>query len=604
MKFEFPYKGEVSQMNKGDAYGSLHTSYGIDFSTEKGRILNSPRCLVNMTGFTVGNINSPVTSFLVIDSRWFGIADDVYLGGTGEVNDPTNGWAVDGTASTPQLDYDESDAVLFDGYALVSGVSGAGDIAKFDGVTWTTSWWQGTLGQSALSTNGFKAMKVSPKTSRLYILDAGNKVYNVTTALAVTKTGNGTLDLSATGARMVCMEMSSNRMWLGGRDTNTGESLVVEWDMSLNEATANRVYRPGSTGVLSISIWNDSPVLMLADGSMRFYDGNDFYKKEGANLPKPPAGYVYRGNKVSTSLELISSYIMHPNGSAIIDEMPHFLIAGTLRDSTGTNGTANDLKYFAGVFCYDPDIGLYNRFPIDGSIETNGYGFGSNTISKTGALIAAPSPKTTFLASAMVTSQTDIYPVIFSDDAARTLAARGRFILNPFYGNAKDLWQKVEVLGKRLKDSSDRILLKYRLDKRENLPFKATVTYVSATSFTSTDTDFANAEVGDMVMVNKDICSSSTAHISAISYSAPTYTITLDEALTGWTSFLIGEQGEVIVDNFRRLATISNQKTDYHDISVKTTEGSHSFWLMVELRAAAGSVVELDKIIVTSNDGK
>jgi hypothetical protein len=127
---------------------------------------------------------------------------------------------------------------------------------------------------------------------------------------------------------------------------------------------------------------------------------------------------------------------------------------------------------------------------------------------------------------------------------------------------------------------------------------------VSATSFTSTETDFAKAEVGDWVMVNKDLCASSTAHISAITYSNPTYTITVDESFFGWTSFLIGEAGEVIVDNFKRLATLSNQKTDYHQPSVPTTEGSHTFWLMVEFRAAAGSVVELDKIRVTSNDGK
>lgn len=600
-KFEFPNKGDVSQMNKGEAFGSLYTSYGIDFSKEKGRIINSPNSLVHLSGYTTGTITSPVIGFAVKNSRWIGAADDVYRGGAGEINDPSNGWAIDTSTSTPQCSYELSDVVIFNDDVYVSGIAGAGDIYKYNGTAWS-SWWQGTLSQTALSTVQFLAMKVSPKTGRLYILNGGNKVYNVTTSLTVTKTGNGTLDMSSTEHRYSCMGMASNRMWLGGRDLSTGEAVVLEWDMSLNESTANKIYRPGSTSVLSIVIWNDSPVLMLADGTMRFYDGANFYKKDGANLPKPPDGYVYRGNKVSDSIEQIASQIMHPNGSAVIDEMPHFLMAGTLRNSAGSNVTADDIRYFAGIFCYDPEIGLYNRFPIEGGNGTEG--FGSNTISQVGALVAAPSPKTSFLASAMVTYQTDIYASIFSDDKSHSLASRGRFILNPFYGTAKDLWQKVEVLATRLKDSSDRILLKYRLSKRSTGPFKATITYVSATSFTSTDTDFANAAVGDFVMVNKDLCSSSSAHISAISYSNPTYTITLDEALTGWTSFLIGEQGEVLVDNFKRLATISNQKTDYHDLAVPSTEGSHTFWLMVEVRAAAGSVVELDKIIVTSKDGK
>jgi len=600
MKFEFPYKGEVSQMNKGEAYGSLHTSYGIDFSTEKGRILSSPASLNILN--TDGLSTEQVIAFAVIDSRWIGVADGVYRGGSGQVQDPTNGWAIDGTASTPAVDTLEGDATPFDGYLVVSGISGGGDIYKYDGSAWS-SWWTGTLAQAALSTSSFKPMKVGPS-GRLYILDSMNKVYNVTTALSVTKTGNGTLDLSDTGYKFNCMAMSSNRMWLGGRDISTGMSIVAEWDMSLNEATVSRFYSPGSTGVRSIVVWNDSPVLMLADGTMRFYDGSSFYSKDGARLLRPENGFSFAGDYVSTSILTLSSFNMHPNGSAIIDELPHFLMSACLRDTSGTTSIGNEYHTVAGIFCYDPEIGLYNRFPIVASIdETLGFGSEIKTTGQMGALIAAPSPGTKFLASAKVWNDTEGYPasVIFSDDNARTLASRGRFVLNPFYGTAKDLWQKVEILGKRLKNSSDRILLKYRLEKSGTKPFKASVIFSSSTSFTSTDTNFQYAEAGDLVLLAYDYGGNESAHISAISYSNPTYTVTLDETIAG---FLPAMANVVRVDNFKRLGTISNQKTDYHDISLKNTEGSHTFWLMVELRAAAGSVVELDKIITTSNDGK
>jgi hypothetical protein len=610
MKFEFPYKGEVSQMNKGEAFGSLHTSYGTDFSLERGRILNSPNALTLLTEATTADITSPVTAFCVIDSRWYGIANKVFRAASGSADDPTNTWALDTSTSTPTGDYGESDMVVFNQKLYASGISGTGDIYELSGSTWT-SWWQGTLAQSALSSTGFKAMKVGPN-GRLYILDNYRKVYNVTTAGVVTKTGNGTLDFSSAEYRLDCMVMSSNRMWLGGRDLSTGGSVVIEWDMSLNEATANKIYTPGANGVFSIVIWDDSPVLMLSDGSMRFYDGSKFYRKDGAHLPKPPDGYEYHGNIVSTSLLTADNRFMHQNGSAIIDNMPHFLMSGTLRDSTGTNyGTSNDAKYFAGVFCYDPELGLYNRFPIGTANTASGgstMGFGSNTEYNTGAnmgaLVAVPSQKTRFLASAEIPVVEESWATIFSDDRARTLASRSRFVLNPLYGTAKDLWQKIEVLSKRLNNSADRILLKYRLHKSSSKQFKAAITWVSSTSFTSTDTNFANVEAGDWVMVSEAYCASATAHISAISYSNPTYTITVDEAFGGWISSLIGESGRVVVDNWRRLATISNQKNDYHDLSVPTTEGAHTFWLMVELRAAAGSVVELDKIIVTSKEGK
>ena len=189
--FEFPNKGEVTQLNNGEAFGSLHTSYGIDFSKEKGRIINSPNSLVHLSGYTTGTITGPVIGFAVKNSRWIGAADDVYRGGDGEINDPSNGWAIDTSTSTPQCNYELSDVVVFNDDVLVSGIAGAGDIYLYNGSAWS-SWWQGTLAQTGLSTVQLLAMRVSPKTGRLYILNGGNKVYNVTTAGTVkTECGDG-----------------------------------------------------------------------------------------------------------------------------------------------------------------------------------------------------------------------------------------------------------------------------------------------------------------------------------------------------------------------------------------------------------------------------
>lgn len=600
MKFEFPNKGDITQMNKGEAYGSLNHSYGIDFSSEKGRILNSPGAITHLNGTTTGTFGNQVVSFHICDSRWIGIANNIYRSGT-STQDPTAGWSIDVTASTPTVTVAEGDGTMFDGNLYVSGIAGAGDIYKYTGSAWS-SWWQGTLAQAALSSNYFKPLKVGPS-GRLYILDDMNKVYNVTTTGTVTKTGNGTLDMSSTGYRFLCMVMSSNRMWLGGRDLSTGESVVAEWDMSLNESTVNRYYFPGASGVNNILIWNDSPVLMLNDGSMRFYDGSKFYEEDNARLVQTKNGKVYSTNYYSTSILGPEHLNIHPNGSAVIDDMPHFLMSAIVRNTTPANTIDDDYRVVAGVFCYDPEIGLYNRFPIETVTGTNGFGTDIKNLGSMGALSAAPSPKTSFIASAMIWNEQEAYeyPIIFSDDRALTAPARGRFVLNPFYGTAKDLWQKVEVLSTRLKDSSDRILLKYRLFKDSNKPFKADVTWLSTTSFRSSNTDFQYVNVGDFVLGVYDYGGNCSAHVSAITYSSPNYTITLDEAFLNPAST---GAGVVRVDNFRRLATISNQQTDYHDISVQNTGGSHTFWLMVELRAAAGSVVELDKIIVTSNDGK
>jgi hypothetical protein len=585
MKFEFPDKGSISKMNKGEAYGSLHSSYAVDYSTEKGRILNSPSCLNVFDESDSASFDDVMVGIEGFNSRWWGVADVMFRSATSSIDDPTDTWALDTATATPASSHLLASMCTFS----VSGTKGlymsyGGDIFRTNSVgsSWS-SWWQGTLAQATLSSNTLNVIGVGP-TGYLYILEDGNEVYSVSSTGTVDKTGNGTLDFSATEYFFTSMEFTSNRMWLGGRDLLTGKSVVAEWDMSFDESTPNRVYRLSAHGVVSIVIWDDSPVLMLTDGSMRFYNGSTFYKKDGANLPPPPTGYTYYGDQVSVSGFDWEETIMHPKGSDIIDDLPHFLINPKL-EQTGSAVIPQNLIATAGVYCYDPEIGLYNRFPIERIGATSGFGATPIGTGKTGVLKSTYSASTKFLASAEFSQNGTNKAVLFGSDNSLTLAARSWF----------------EILSTRFKNSADRILIKYRLSKSSTLPKPADVTWVSTTQFTSTDTDFANVVVGDMVMPYTGNGSGCTAHVSAISYSNPTYTVTLDEAVTGVSA---SDTGSVVVDNFRRLATISNQQTDYHDISVQNTGGSHTFWLMVELRAAAGSVVELDKIIVTSNDGK
>ena len=593
MRFEFPNAGRTAALNRGEAAGSLFFTHGIDLSSQPGRILNSPNALKVLAQADSATFDNPMGSLLTYNNRWFGMCDAIFRGASNSADDPTATWAVDGTASTPTIDWDEGDQVVFDGLLLVSGVSGAGDIYAYNGSAWS-SWWEGTLAQAALSGSGRKAMVVGP-TGRLYILDGQNKVYSVDAAGDVDKTGGGTLDFSDTPYKFVCMRVSATRMWLGGLDTSTGESVVVEWDMSLNEATANRIYKLPAHGVISIVIWEDLPVLMLSDGTLRFFDGVAFVEQDGGRLPEPPMGCTYYGNQPGNTLPTATDFIMHPNGSAIIDGLPHFLISARLNVSgIVTAGLTPNPAIMGGIYCFDPDIGLYNRFPIERIGGTSGFGACAVV---PGALAAARSYKTRFLASCTVELNGSSHAVLFTDDNARTLAARGRLVLTPLWGAGRDTWQKVETLATAFKDAGDRILLKYRLRKSAAMPFNTAVTWSSTTVFTSTDSNFANVVANDWVLVVVGNGSGCTAHVLSIEESGGTYTVTLDEAVTGVSNT---NTGRVIVDNWRRLVTLSAQNKDYHDQDLPTGTATHTLWLMAELRSAAGSVVEIDKHVVTS----
>jgi hypothetical protein len=608
-EFQFPYKGSIKQLNAGEAQGNLFASYGIDLTTEPGRVLSSPSTLTAFDTSDHANFTGPASAFATIDDKWWASSDYIYS------NDfdfsPTTGWAVDTSTGSPVEDWEGTDLCVFDGLLLASGTPSNGNIAAYDPNTntWDTGWWQTTMGGSSLITGSelpFIPMKVGA-TGRLYILGNRRRVVNVTTAGTRTESGNGTLDFSDSAYRFVCMEMTSTRCWLGGYDTSSGGTgVIVEWDMSLNSNSPNRIYKVSAYGVIGIAIWDDTPIAVLSNGQMKYYNGVSFVDlpilgtDARAQLPKLKGGTRYDADESGTNPLVVRDRLMHPNGWAIIDGLPHFLLnPKSQNSSTAVAPLANAPS---GIYCYDPAIGLYCRYPLEINTGTNGVG--ASWVADVGALRAINTATTTFLASVVFFNSINgggETSTILYDDKSRSIASRGSFALNPFRGSTKELWQEVATLAKRFKNASDRLLLKYRLGTSPSLPIEGDITWSSTTQFTTTDTDFANVVVGDEVTVLRGKGSGSIAHVSAISYSNPTYTVTLDEAAVGATA---SAQSTVRVDNWRRLGTISNQRTDYHTLAIPAPEGSHTFWLKVEMRAAAGSTIEIDNILVTSQPAK
>lgn len=252
--------GNITQLNKGEFAGDVLMTHGVDFSTEQGRILASPTLKNIFDETDDADFDNPMAAFVFYGDKWWGISDVLFKSATGY---PDSAWAQDNVSATPSGNWKEMDGEVFDGLMLVSGTGASqDDIYAFNGTAWS-SWWKGTLAQSGLDATVFKPIKEG-SSGRLYILDEQTKVYNVTNAGVVTKTGNGTLDFSATTYKLICMEPSSSRMWFGGTDTARGNAVVIEWDMSLNSSTPNKIHRiKGARSVQAICIDNDTPIAVL-----------------------------------------------------------------------------------------------------------------------------------------------------------------------------------------------------------------------------------------------------------------------------------------------------------------------------------------------------
>ena len=590
--------GNILQPNRGELVGNVIHTHGVDLSTEEGRILASPTLKNVFDVADAATFDNPVGSFEFYDGKWWGMSDVMIKSTTGY---PDSAWAVDAISATPTGTWTKMDSEVFNGLLLVSG-SGASfdDIYAHNASTWV-SWWKGTLAQAALDTATFIAMKVGA-TGRLYILDAQTKVYNVTTADAVTKTGNGTLDFSATTYKLICMEPTSSRMWFGGTDIAKGNAIVVEWDMSLNSATPNKIHIiKGARSVQAIAIWNDTPVAVLSNGKLRVFNGSYFEPPQGQpQLPRPKSGFTYKGELSGATDISVDSGIIHPNGWDIIDDFPHFFFNTTIVDKAG-NEQGGGWNAPAGIYCMDPKVGLYNRFPVARDSGTVDYA--AHDVAKHGAMAFVGSGAGEFLASARIYSDsaaTSINALLLQNNE-RTLASRGFMTTVPFQASRHDMWQNLEFLHKKLQDSADRIIVKYRLNKSSTLPAEADVTWTDTPVFTTTDANFANVVPGDEITVIRGNGAGCAAQVVTNSEAGGTYTVTLSESVLGVSA---SDTGRVLVDNWKLLATISSQNVDYHDFTFPSTEDSFKLWVKLEFRNAAASQIELDKMIINSKSEK
>lgn len=600
MAYSIPdQNGNILQLNKGELLGNVYMTHGVDFSTEQGRILGSPTLKNIFDEDDDSDFDNPIGSFSFYGGKWWGVSDVLFKSATGY---PDSAWAQDAIADSPSGDWKEMDSEVFDGLLLISGTGGSqDDIWAFNGSAWS-SWWKGTLAQAALDTGVFKPIKEGA-TGRLYILDQQQKVYNVTNTGTVATSGNGTLDFSATTYKLICMEPSSSRMWFGGTDIARGHAIVVEWDMSLNSGTPNKIHiLKGARSVQAICIDNDTPIAVLSTGELRGFNGSYFTPLSNGNakLPAPPYGYTYKGELVGTSTISVDSGIIHPNGWDIVDGLPHFFFNTKIVNKAGTE-QGGHWNAPAGVWCFDPNVGLYNRYPVARDAGTVDYA--AHNVTDHGAMTFVGSGAGEFLLSAKIysNSASSSKSGLLLQDNERSLASRGWMATVPFQASRHDMWQNIEFLHKKLANSSDRILVKYRLNKSASLPAEANVTWTSTTVFTSTDSDFANVVAGDEIFVLRGNGAGCTSQIATISENTGTYTVTLSDPILGVSN---GNTGRILVDNWKLLATISSQITDYDDFMFPFVEDSFKLWIKLEFRNAALSQIELDKMIINSKPHK
>lgn len=185
---------------------------------------------------------------------------------------------------------------------------------------------------------------------------------------------------------------------------------------------------------------------------------------------------------------------------------------------------------------------------------------------------------------------------------------RGSFTTPKISSRAiKDNYKTLFIKYNNINYSRDKIILKYRTSQRTGLPFctlnlpSVDATWTSTTTFTVATPSFSLVEVGDEVFVVQGAGSGYTAHITNISESSGTYTVTIDETVTGVSN---GDKFHFIADNWTKALVITSTSVDA-DKGIATFQvGKVDKWFQfkMELRGEGVQIEETQLIQSTNQD--
>ena len=587
---------QFSQPNKGELFGNLWVTKNIDLLSSRGKIRLAERLKLIADTSDDADMECPI-AFVRSDAdtteRWWALVNndaqsvaDGLLFKTTNTN-PLTGWTQDAIANTPTTACD--DMVVFgrvNSYDRLV-VATSTNLAMLNNGTWTASWWQTTLDQTALQSTEPHPLHVF-KTSVgglsriILIIGDGNYIHTVSEDIDVDTEDLITHYRKLTlpeNLRAIWIRSTSSAVYIGTQDKLGHEAYVIIWD-GVNDEWSGKIPVNDDISLAGVN-WNNSIYTINGKGQLL----------GGEGLPQVAALPVFY-EKRRWDDSLTRPQLVHRNGMEIIDDKIHIFLNGII-ENTATEVLEN---MSSGIWEFDPEVGLYCKYTV-GQYKATNSDWGAPVIARNGALKETSVDLGHFLLGADVFSDnatTKVKGIIVSDVDA-TADQRGYFVTSQIpAGNVRAFWQRIWTKLKELENSTDRIIVKYRVDKDKNFPAKATVTWSSTTIFTSTDADFANVLAGDEIEILCGKGAGATAHVSTITELTGTYTVTLDEAIPNASG-----TAQVRIQNWTKLGTISSQSIQRKLFRI----AKRSNWIQfkIELRGTETSP-EIEELLLEFND--
>lgn len=518
--------------NASFSRGNIYSTFNVMFDADVGRVkLNPPLLKLYSTSDSAdfGRIIAIVTA----QKNGGGI--DCYVltddaSGTGTV------WSV-GTGSLTKLTGTDSPTTATDSTSDMCMAWDTIHVTTTSGLHYVAD--SSSAGAWTANTNAaFQAKFIViffQEQNRLYFFNT-TSVKSCNSAYAVS---SGSYEITSGLTGISCARAASKRIWFASSGANGAPtSKIYEWDgVATNPLN---IFTIETSSIQNIVILNDLPVAIDGRGRLWFYDGYKFVLKDGVNLPVRED-------------EFGQAFIVHRNGSLAEKSKIYFLAAAYDVDDPNTSERA-----LAGIWCYDPAIGLYHfSSPDNNSRITSPYALSKYLTDQ--RLIVGYYGGTVTLGSSN-------YRIAVTENTVGVEGTlRTGFITTQFI-ESKDLTDMFNAIGikyRKMIYTSAKIEVKYRTWK--NLECNTTITWTSTTTFTCATADLAGTGslyntqvvVGDEVMVQQGVNVGTIAHITTLAVNGATTTVTIDRAATTSSG-----TAYAMFSNYTLLKTISYNATD------------------------------------------
>ena len=464
----------------------------------------------------------------------------------------------------------ESNKTISTGYVSVAGgtlsdvFSLGSDIKYFNNYLWVSS--DGTLFRRESGDyepyvsfdtygSGIHQMQYLDKFDRLYYVANRDEIRSVGTDNVIAD-GGDSYSLLTAGKEEVgliySMYATTNSIWVGlGRRTSSSNStgtygLIYEWDGISAQPT--NVYQLEAGACLALT--EHEGVMYAVDSEGRILKQTGYSFQEIARLPIERYLLKYDadtsvlfiqhnglvGTKNNTLLLNIANRTFR-NDPTCFENLP----GGIWELDLSTNSLTHkaSLTYKGTTSSTITDFGQFvQNFP--GAIKM---------VTQQGSGSSYNNGRSSYVTGGQCyKNATDTIFSINIDSPALPITnyegqKRGYFVTTWFNSDeVEDKWSRLWTVYKRFATSTDKIIAKYRLYEED--PVYATITWVNTTTFTTTTdiTAYAptatgfNGTVGGEVEIVQGTGGGACVHITNVVNNAGTYTVTIDNAVTGVTT--------------------------------------------------------------------